>query len=208
MNQLGYAGWLAAFMLLTLLVSNGARSLGVPFYISRKVAHFGAAVPLLLAPVFFQDLWFPLSLSLASLFLLAATHNYDLFPGFAKKGRWSEVAFPFSIALSLGLLWRADPWAAVVPGLWLALGDGITGLVRYVTLKREKKGWWGSLACFVVCAVIGAVLIHPMWAGILGAATATIAERYCGDAEGALLHLDDNLVMPIAGLAIIAVVVL
>ena len=136
MSEAAWAGWLAAFMLLVLLVSNGVMGLGVPFYLARKVSHFGAAVPLALAPSVFTDVRYPLGLTLGFLVLLAVTHRWDFFPGSAKKGRWSELWFPFSVALSLAVLWPLDPWVAVVPGLWLALGDGITGLTRMATLRR------------------------------------------------------------------------
>lgn len=202
MTEAAWAGWLAAFMLLAFLVSNGLRGLGVPFYISRKVVHFGAGVPIGVSPWVFSEPYYILGLAIAFLLLLAVTHNWDFFPGCARKGRWSELWFPISVAVSIASLWHVSPKAAVVPGLWLAFGDGITGLVRMAVNRREEKGWAGSAACFVACAAV-AVLVQPLWVGLLGSVAATLAERFCGDARGSWIRLDDNIAMPMAGLAVI-----
>lgn len=207
MTGVAWAGWLSAFMLLGFLVSNGLRGLGVPFYTSRKVAHFSAAVPIAISPFVFDSIWYPLGLALAFLLILVLTHNYDFFPGCARKGRWSECWFPFSIALSIVVLWSVSPYAAIAPALMLSLGDGITGIVRKLTIGKEMKGNWGSVACLCVCLVVGLWLVRPMWAGALGALAATIAEKYCGDTPDSLVHLDDNLTLPLAALAVIAPVV-
>ncbi len=203
MTELAWTGWLASFTLAALLASNAARGLGVQFYLSRKIAHFGAAVPIALFPVVYQHVWYPLALVGSFFVLLLLTHRWDVFPGCARKGRWSEVFFPLSIMIALAVLWPVSHVAAIVPALWLSLGDGVTGLVRKWLYNREVKGWWGSLACLVVCVGLG-FLVTPWWAGVLGGCVATLAERYCGDAEGSRVRLDDNLAMPLAGLAVMA----
>lgn len=204
MSQIAWAGWLSALMLLTLLVSNGLRHLGVPFYLTRKVAHFGAAIPIAASAFVFESIWYPLIPMLFFLLLLALGHNYDFFPGCARKGRWSELWFPVAVVAGVASFWWKDPRIAVVPGLWLALGDGITGLVRYSIHTKEKKSWWGSIACLIVCLVIAWLLVHPFWIGASGAVVATLAEKYCGDAEGAIISIDDNIAMPVSGLAVIS----
>lgn len=202
MTEAAWAGWLAAFMLLAFLVSNGLRGLGLPFYVSRKIVHFAAGVPIGFSPLLFEEVYYLLGLSLGFLLLLVLTHNWDFFPGCARKGRWSELYFPLSVGISGAALWHVSPWAAVVPGLWLAFGDGITGLVRMAVNRREEKGWAGSVACFAACAAV-AVLVQPFWVGLLGSVAATLAERFCGDAKGSWLRLDDNIAMPMAGLTVI-----
>ena len=182
-----------------MFISNYCFKRGMPFYLTRKIVHFFAAVPLLVSPLVFDQVYYPLSIGLVFLVLLVATHNTDLFPGFVKKGRLSEIFFPLSICISLVALWSVDPWAAVVPGLWLALGDGVTGLVRMKVNKREEKGWWGSLACLGACTGV-AFLVSRVCVGVLGGCVATLAERFCGDAPGAIIKIDDNLAMPVAGL--------
>lgn len=205
MSQLGWAGWLAAFMLLMFLISNGLHTRGLPFYTTRKLVHFGAAVPLLVSPLVFQDVIYPVALALAFLGLLASTHNWDFFPGCARKGRWSELWFPFSVAGSIAVLWSVGPWLAMVPGLLLSLADGGTGIVRKMVYQREVKGNWGSVACFAIALAVAVPIIQPHWLGIPVALAATVAERYCGDAPGSKLKVDDNLALPSAALAVMVV---
>lgn len=201
MSQLGWTGWLAAFTIFALVAANVAFYHGIPQYSSRKVAHFGAAVPIVLFPVVFIDIWFPLALTGAFFLLLVATHNLDAFPGCARKGRWSEILFPLSMLISLAALWPVSPWASIVPSLFLAGGDGITGVVRKLVYDAEVKGNWGSVACLAVCLPIG-FLVEPWWIGVLAACAFTVAERYCGDAKGSWLRIDDNIAAPIASLAV------
>ena len=201
MTDLLWGIGLSTVLVGVLLISNAAFRRGVPFYVSRKIAHFGAAIPLGSLPAIYDSVVYPLVLTGLFGLILLATHNYDVWPGFARAGRWSELWFPTAIMLSIAVFWRIDPVVAIVPGLWLALGDGITGLVRMVTVGREKKGWWGTVACLMVCSAIG-LLVSPVIVGILGGAAATLAERYCGDAEGAILKIDDNIAMPVAGMAV------
>jgi dolichol kinase len=205
-EDLFWAIILAFYIQLAMLLSNFLYRRGMPFYLSRKVIHFGAAPAVLLLPILFDLVYFPMLLAALLTFQLTANHmlftngTRNLFPGFARAGRLSEVYFALASLISIAALWHIDPWLAVVPPLWLALGDGITGIVRSYTSGREKKDWWGSLACVIVCGAIGIVLVTPVVAGLAGAVTATLAEKYAGDAEGAAIRLDDNIAMPMAGL--------
>jgi dolichol kinase len=201
MSEYGWALILAGCLLIVFGVSNYAYIRGVPFYISRKIAHLGSAPLMVALPLVFESIVFPLGLAGAFFMMLVANRRTNVFPGFAKKERLSELFFPLSVFVAIAALWSIDPWAAIVPGLWLAVGDGVTGLVRMKVNKREVKGWWGSLACLGVCLPLG-LLVTPIWAGMLGGAVATLAERYCGDAAGAVFRLDDNLAMPLAGMLV------
>lgn len=205
MTELGWTGWLASFTLVALLASNAARGLGLHFYLSRKIAHFGAAVPIALFPLVYDHVGYPLALVGSFFALLLLTHRWDVFPGCARKGRWSEVFFPLSIVIALAVLWPVSHVAAIVPALFLSLGDGITGLVRKAIYNREVKGNWGSVACLCVCVMIAVLLVHPVWLGLLAAVVATLAERFCGDAPGSIAKWDDNLTMPLAATIILGV---
>ena len=207
MTEIGWALVLAGCLVFVFAVSNFVHDRGAPFYISRKVAHLGSAPLMVALPILFEGMLYPLALSAGFLGMLVATRRTNAFHGFAKEGRLSELFFPFSVLVAIAALWSVDPWAAIVPGLWLAVGDGVTGLVRMKVNKREVKGWWGSLACLGVCLPLG-LLVTPVWIGMLGGAVATLAERYCGDAEGAVLRLDDNLAMPLAGMLVMVPVLL
>lgn len=94
---------------------------------------------------------------------------------------------------------------AVAALLYLILGDAVASLVG---MRLGGPHWpgstrrvSGSAACFIVCLLIGVVLLRPGygWHGVvLGAAVATAL-------EWGLLSFDDNLTIPIgAALALLA----
>ena len=190
---------LVVFLLGVFAVSNAVHSRGLPFFVSRKVAHVGAGLALLALPWLFVGPMWPVALSLGFLLLLAATHRTNIWHGFARTGRVAELAFAFSCFLSLLLLWGRDPWLAVVPPLFMAFGDAATGIVRFRVYKKEVKGWWGSLACLGVCSAI-ALLVQPLWVGLAGAVAFTVTEKLCGDVG--VIHIDDNLAAPLAAMAV------
>lgn len=202
----GMTEWSWGFLFSTILLSsfllaNYAAARGLPFHLTRKIAHLAAVIPVALAPIVFQSVWFPLGLTLSFLVLLIAAHNVDLFPGVVSKGRWSEVFFPLSLALCLSL-WPFSPWLAVLPGIFLSLADGAAGIVRSLVYRRPSKGLWGSAVCLAVCLPFS-VLVAPFWIGIAGAGAFTLAEWLCG--EAGRIHVDDNLVAPVASAASMAV---
>lgn len=186
-------------LLAVFLASNEAHRHNYPFYVSRKIAHFGAGVVIGTMPLLFTTWTWPATLSLGFLLLLAATHRTELWHGFARPGRIAEVAFALSVLVSIWAAWRVNPWLGVMPGLFMAFGDGISGIVRFSVYHREVKGWWGSLACLGVCAIL-ALLIAPYWVGLVGAVAFTVAEKLCGDVGR--IKVDDNLVAPLFSLAV------
>lgn len=201
------AGFIIALGLLSILLSNRMHEQGHPFYITRKVAHLGAGVPIVLLPFVFQEMLYPLAIAIGFFLLLAVLKAAGWSSGFARKGRLSDVLFPLALVASIALFWNTDPFLAVVPGIWLAFGDGVTGLVRMAVNKREVKGWWGSLACFCVCTVSGFLLGVAMLPLLVASGLATLAERFSGDAEGSLIRLDDNLTMPATAILVFVILV-
>ena len=195
------AALLASVLLMFFVISNALHSRATPFFLSRKVAHFGAGIVIAALPLRFESLLWPAILAGGFLVMLAATHRTELWHGFARPGRLSELAFAFSVFVSIMVAWNLDPWLAVLPGLFMAFGDGVTGVVRYIAYRREVKGWWGTLACLNVCALL-ALLVVPYDIGFVGAVVFTVAEKYCGDVG--LIKVDDNLAAPLAALAVMA----
>jgi hypothetical protein len=59
------------------------------------------------------------------------------------------------------------------------------------------KGWSGTLACFVVCLAITIPLVPSFWVALATSVLGTAAERFCGDAPGSIIPLDDNIAMPL-----------
>ncbi len=81
-------------------------------------------------------------------------------------------------------------WVAILSLLFLTLGDSAAALVgtRYGTHKKFGKSAEGSLACLLVCSVVGWGLLG--WVGLLGAAAATVIEFVP-------VPVDDNLRIPL-----------
>ena len=74
--------------------------------------------------------------------------------------------------------------------LFLTFGDSVAALVgtRYGRHKIFQKSLEGSTACFLVCSLVGYVLLG--WVGVVGAFAATIIELLP-------IPLDDNLRIPL-----------
>jgi hypothetical protein len=201
MTPLTWAFLFTSLLLGSFLVANYLVARGVPFHLARKVSHLSAGVPIGLSPIVFPSVWYPFGLALGFIALLTLSHQIDLLPGVSRRGRWSEVGFPIAVLLCL-TLWPISPWAAALPGLWVALGDGVAGLVRALVYKRPCKGLWGSAACIAVCAPLAA-LIQPLWVGLAGAIGFTVVEYLSG--EFAPIKLEDNLAAPVAAAAVMGV---
>ena len=201
MTPLAWTFLFTSLLLGSFLAANYLVARGVPFHLARKVAHLSAGIPIGLSPAVFPSVWYPFGLALAFLVLLTLSHQIDLLPGVSRPGRWSEVGFPLAVLLCL-TLWPLSPWAAALPGLWVALGDGVGGLVRALVYKRPCKGLWGSVACLMLCAPF-AVLVKPWWVGVAGVIAFTVVEYLSGDS--APLKLDDNLTAPVAAAAVMGV---
>lgn len=198
MPEYGWALALVAFLIGVFLVSNYVHTRTATFVLSRKVAHFGAGVPIILFPLLFSGMLYPVLLPGLFLLLLLVTHRQQIFHGFAMRGRLAELWFPFSIMVCMASAWSMDPWVAVAAALMLAWGDGWTGLARWLHHRGQagfKKYWCGTWAMLATCLLV-AVLVSPYWIGALGAVVATGAERYEG--------IDDNLTSPLAALAVMA----
>ena len=195
------AGTVALVLLTFFVISNQVHLRPAPFFISRKVAHFGAGIAIALLPLWFSSILWPALLSGGFLLLLLATHRTSIWHGFARPGRISEVVFALSVFISIMVAWNIDPWLSILPGLFMAFGDGVTGLVRYRVYRREVKGWWGTAACLVACALL-ALLVQPYWVGLAGAAIFSVVEKLCGDVGR--IKIDDNLAAPLAALAVMA----
>ena len=189
-----WAAILSGALLLGFLVSNIAHTNGVPFYLSRKIAHFSSGGVVAAFPFVFKGSLFPLLLPLLFGILLGLTHKKEIFHGFVRKGRLAELHFAVAALVAMAVAWQRDPWLATVPVLFIAFGDGVTGLIRFWVYKKEGKGLWGSVGMLLVCLAISVPLLG--WIGIPGSLAATAAEKQP--------YIDDNIA---AGLSALAVMV-
>jgi len=100
--------------------------------------------------------------------------------------------------VSITVIWAlvGDPWLAIIPSLFMAFGDGITGVVRNLVVKKRSKSPIGNVFMFIVSAPLGWYVgglgdpSLPGW-GLIAAAVATFVERY------EFGPIDDNILITI-----------
>ena len=202
---------LAGIILAGLWASNFAYDRDVPQYVSRKIGHAAGGLCFLLAPFLFSSVWLPVFLAgaFAVILLLARLLRPDTFRGVGGNRRGSdsfaEIAFA-AVAVPVYLVgwwWLKQPLAAAAALLFMAWGDGVTGLVRARLYRRPVKGLWGSAAMLGVCLALAWALVKPFWAGGVAALAATGTEMMFGDV-GLVKRIDDNLAIPIISLGVVA----
>jgi phytol kinase len=104
----------------------------------------------------------------------------------------------------VSLLWWAlnDPWLAILPALYMAFGDGITGIVRNAVIRQRSKNPIGNVFMLLVCAPLGWFIgaqadpAMPLW-GLASAVVATVIERY------EFGPIDDNILITVAASAVL-----
>jgi dolichol kinase len=211
-SALPQLGWVLALGIFTLsvlfltklpydlMVRRGMAPIRAVYY-TRKIVHMvGSGLPTLLVPVVFEDLYYPvLGGVLLGLFVLL-THVTDRrLHWFQIEDNKNDVTFALMWWVSLSVLWwlLGDPWLAILPGLFMSFGDGITGVVRNLLVKRRSKHVLGNVFMLLVSAPLGywaasqADPALPGW-GLIAAVAASIVERF------ELGPLDDNVLIALA----------
>jgi len=187
----------AAITFTGLLLSNVLYDRFGTQYISRKIGHIFGGLAFLVGILWLTA---PVAVALASALslglILLRFWQPTVLRGVGGSGRphaYAELTYPIAgtLSLAIGWLWLGDRWLALVPILFMAFGDSVTGMVRSVVYGREVKGNWGSVAMLTVCLAVG-VLYQPYWVSAAGAVTATAAERLSPIARG---WVDDNWVI-------------
>ena len=110
------------------------------------------------------------------------------------------------MGLIIAILWILfnDPFLAVIPALFMAFGDAVTGVVRNALYKKRTKSPIGNIFMLIVCLVIGyfftsiAVNPIPLW-GILAAIGASIVERF------EIGPIDDNVLITVTAMIILII---
>jgi phytol kinase len=200
---------IAGVVLVGIWTSNIVFDHGVPNYISRKIGH-GAGGLAFLASLFFATPAWPIAVAsgFGVMLLTARLVRPHILRGVGGTGRNStalaEIWFPWVAVpvFAVSWYWFGKPEVSVSSLLFMAWGDGITGLVRSVVYHRAIKGLWGSLAMLCVCLVIAGVLIRPFWIGVVASIVAVAAERAFGD-YGIFQWGDDNWAIPLASMGTI-----
>lgn len=165
-------------------------------YLGRKFVHiFGAGLVAAVLPFEFHEPYFPLLFAMLLAVLTYTLHktNHILY-WFQDPANYSETYFAIMFGTVVFVTWFIDKTflLAVVPTLFMAWGDGVTGVVRNLKYKKRTKAWEGSLAMLLVCIPIGALM---GLVGVLTGVAATLVER--------VGWIDDNLSIPLVSLGIL-----
>jgi dolichol kinase len=172
---------------------------GVAVYYNRKIIHILAGGLIgYLVPSYFQTPFYPLILSMV-------LGVFTLIPHLIKKPMYwfqtNDNAYEVHFCLSWGLILTAgwlftggNFWFGVIPIMFMALGDAVTGLVRNAIFKRRTKSWWGNLAMAVVNVTIGLKLALP---GVIAGLFSSVIEHF------ELGPIDDNITVPISAFLIL-----
>ena len=195
---------IALVVMIGLLIANKLFDKGIPQYVSRKVGHALGGLGYLGLILFFNTpLWaLILSVGFTLMFLIARLYRPSTFRGVGGSARphalaelWFPIAGTFSIIIGWWIL--QDKWLAVVPILFMAWGDCVTGLIRSLVYNKEVKGLYGSIGMIIVCMLV-ALLFHPYWIAAIGAVVATVVEAKTPLSKG---FWDDNHTIIVSSLA-------
>ncbi|HYN76943.1 MAG TPA: hypothetical protein VES73_04010 [Lamprocystis sp. (in: g-proteobacteria)] len=208
---IGLGLYVLAVLFLTLIpyramVARGMEPIRAVYY-NRKIVHMMAGgVGSLMVPLVFTDPWYPL---IAGLLLTLFTYLAHRLSGlrmywFQAADNTNDVKFALMWATSVSALWwlLGDPWLAILPALYMAFGDGVTGIARNALTRHRSKDPIGNVFMLLVCIpmgwVIGAHATPPMadW-GVISAVVATLIERY------EFGPIDDNVLITVAASAVL-----
>lgn len=153
-------------------------------YYNRKVVHiFAGGVVALFVP-FYQSPFFPLIAGFLLGLVTYLSHlKGDTLYWFQNKKDVNDVSFCLMWGLSIFVLWIIfdNPWLAILPAVFIAFGDGVTGIIRNMFLGNRSKHYIGNIFMAIVCIPLGYYLGGlagiALW-GVLAAIVSSIVERY------------------------------
>ncbi len=164
------------------LIHAKLREKGVPehlaTYLNRKFIHaFTAGVVAVLTPFLFNTPFIPFTLSMLLAAILAYARRKGGMSWFQEKRDANEVTFAVAWGASLLATWLAtrNMMLAVLPPLYISIGDAVTGFTRALVAGRRVKHWSGNIAMAAFTVPLGYLLLGPP--GILVGVAAALAER-------------------------------
>ena len=185
----------------------------VGMYFARKAIHIlaGGLVAILVAvlPLFRTPIMPVFMAAILAFSCWWPHHTGKLMYWFQDPDNMYEVDFCIVWGALMALGWliarEYNPslgwWLGAVPILFMAMGDGLTGIVRNFLFKKRTKHWSGNLAMFLLCAPMG-YFIGPFYlAGVLAAALASIVEHV---EKVGNTYVDDNITVPITSFIVLA----
>jgi len=170
-------------------------------YYNRKIVHILAGgLPAALVPLLFKSPVVPLALALLLAVLNYARHKTGrLSHWYQMKENIFEVYFcvMWGVTLALGWVVFGNPRVAILPPLFLSVGDGVTGIFRNAILKKRTKSWLGNLAMLLACAPIGYMIRGH--SGLAAGVVASFVEHF------ELGRVDDNITIPLSAFFVLVI---
>ena len=163
-------------------------------YVARKFIHFttGGLVAVI-APYVFREPTVPFAGAMfMALITVVPRLRGEVFDWYQLRDSFGDTYFCLTWGTVFLLLWDVNLNAAIASSLFMAFGDGVTGLVRRNFVRERKKTLHGTAAMIPTCALIGWLYAGP--AGVLAGLVASAIEL--------LPKVDDNLTVPLVSAAI------
>ena len=170
------------------------------FYYIRKFIHvLGAGVVTITIPFLFSSPYLPFIASMilaGTLFYLKRTNK--MFYWFQSTSNSYEINFALAWGFGLLVSWIVtnNPTLAILPPLYISLGDGITGTIRNLFFSKRTKHWIGNLAMAIVIVPIGFLIGGLI--GLVSAIASSIAEKF------EFPPIDDNILISLTATFIIS----
>lgn len=193
------------------------RTTSLPTEHTRKFAHIGSGVAVLLIPVVITSSWTVLLLAAAFAALMLGTHATGLLEGVHGVGRGvgGVLWYPITAWLTFFVVFDLRDGAYLeyaIPILVLACADAMGAVVgrrwgrhRYEVVPGHYRSWEGSAAFFAVALV---VIVAPLTLGLgvpigealgVGVMVAALATAY----ESVSVHGLDNVLVPLGTLLLL-----
>ncbi len=170
-------------------------------YYNRKIIHILAGgLAALLVPFLFSTPLYPI---IIVIILALATYlprrQGKLMYWFQTEDNMYEVHFIIMwgiVVVSSWFIFNGNWWYGVLPAVFMAFGDGVTGIVRNMMYNRRTKAWIGNLAMALVTIPIGYLVLG--WIGGLAGLLASIVEHF-----ELKPIIDDNITVPLVSFLVI-----
>jgi len=159
-------------------------------YMARKAIHIlSAGVSVLLARLIFSDWLVPLLLGLLMICYTVLGHFRSPHSWFQIKRNYADIYFTVACTVLIVVFWNYNVWIGVLSALFLAWGDGFTGIVRNYVYGKRNKGIWGNIAMLAVCMALAYFMNGRVgYVAFAGAGFASIVEKF--------ERVDDNISIP------------
>ena len=173
--------WVFEFMMARNMKEN------VAIYYNRKILHMfcGGLIGMMAPSILSEPIY---ALYIGFLFTIITYIPYytgHLLYWVQTNDNKNDVNFCFMAGLSVYLIWEllGDPYLAIIPLLFMAFGDGVTGIIRNKMFKRRTKSAWGNVGMAALCLPLGYFIGTmaepqiPLW-GLISGLVASFVERY------------------------------